>query len=224
MTPSSPYPPPLSPVLLAGFLLRPVPAPLLRPVAAAAMAVMRHRHRDLFRRLAPLVGATFLIEPTDLPLRFALRFAAHGATLAPLAHDQPAPPATATVRAPLLILIELLEGRRDADAAFFARDLIVEGDTEAALFLHNALESADIDVADDLAAGFGPLAPTARAVWRATRAVLDILAGDLATLRDAALVPLAARCDQIANNVRRLETEAAAPARRRAAADDGARP
>lgn len=212
----SPYPPPLSPVLLAGLLLRPVPAVLLRPFADAAVTVMSRRHRDLFSRLAPLAGATFLIEPTDIPLRFVLRLSAGAPTLAVLSRDAPPPPATVTVRAPLAVFIELLEGRRDADALFFARDLAVEGDTEAALFLRNAIEAADIDVAADLIAGFGPLAPVARAAWRWVQFALDYLARDLALLRDAALAPVNARCDRLAGEIRRLEPGASARSRPRA--------
>jgi predicted lipid carrier protein YhbT len=204
-------------MLLAGLLLRPVPAVLLRPFADAAMAVMSRRHHDLFARLAPLAGATFLIEPTDIPLRFTLRFSSGAPTLALLSCDEPAPLASVTVRAPFAVLIELLEGRRDADALFFARDLAIEGDTEAALFLRNAIEAADIDVAADLIAGFGPFAPVARAAWRWAQSAFERLARDLALLRDAALAPVNTRCDRLAGDIRRLEP--GAPVRPRPRAD-----
>lgn len=216
MVPSSPYSAPWSPVLLAGFLLRPVPGPLLRPFADAAMIVMRRRHRDLFARLSPLAGNTFLIEPADLPLRFALHFAPHAVTLTLLTYGRPAPPATVTIRAPFIVLIDLLEGRSDADAAFFARDVAIEGDTEAALFLRNVLEADDIDVMNDLIEGVGPLAPVARVAWRAARTTFDALARDLDAMRDAALGPLTAQCHRLANDVRRLQAGAAGSPRRRA--------
>lgn len=188
----------------------------MRPFADAAMIVMRRRHRDLFARLSPLAGNTFLIEPADLPLRFALQFAAHAVTLTLLTYGRPAPSATVTIRAPFIVLIDLLEGRSDADAAFFARDVAIEGDTEAALFLRNVLEADDIDVMNDLIDGTGPLAPVARAAWRAARTIFDALARDLDAMRDAALGPLTAQCTQLANDVRRLQAGAAGPPRRRA--------
>lgn len=208
-----PNPPPLSPVLLAGFLLRPVPLAVLQPAARAAMSAMRRRHPALFARLGPLAGSTFSIEPTDLPVRFSLRFSADAVALALLPHAER--PATVTMRAPFMTLIDLLEGREDADAAFFARDVEVEGDTEAAMLLHNALEAADVRVIEDLIAGFGPLAPFARLVWSGVRTILDAFSRDLALLQAAALAPIDARCDRLAGDVRRLRTAAAGPTRRR---------
>jgi predicted lipid carrier protein YhbT len=214
----SPYPPPLSPVLFAGLLLRTVPTVLLRPLADAAMAVMVRRHRDLFASLAPLSGTTFLIEPTDIPLRFVLHLSTGGVTLTPLSRAGAVPPTTVTVRAPFTVLIELLEGRRDADALFFTRDLAIEGDTEAALFLRNAIEAADIDVETDLTAGFGPFAPIVRAAWRRVRSHLESLARDLVLLRDAALAPVHERCDRLAGEIRQIESDATSRPRPRASA------
>jgi len=191
---------------------------LLYPFVDAAMATMRRRHRDLFARLAPLAGATFLIEPTDIPLRFLLRLSTSGATLTPLSRDEPMSPATVTVRAPFTVLIELLEGRRDADALFFTRDLVIEGDTEAALFMRNVIEAADIDVTADLIAGFGPFAPVARAAWQSMRSILESLTRDLTLLRDATLVPVNERCDRLASDIRRLESGTTSKSRPRVGA------
>ncbi len=66
-------PPPLSPVLLAGLALGPLPPALLRPVLHLAMTVMRRRHPDVIERLDMLDGAEILIDPVDLPFRFLLR-------------------------------------------------------------------------------------------------------------------------------------------------------
>ena len=58
--------------------------------------------------------------------------------------------ATAVIRGPLLALVGLAEGR-------------IDGDTEAVVALRNALESAEIELAQDLLAPLGPLSrPLAR--------------------------------------------------------------
>ncbi len=44
--------PPLSPVLLAGLALRPLPPALFQPVFGLAIATMRRRHVGAFERLA----------------------------------------------------------------------------------------------------------------------------------------------------------------------------
>jgi predicted lipid carrier protein YhbT len=57
------------------------------------------------------------------------------------------------VSGPLVLLLALAEGRADGDAEFFGRQIVVEGDMEAALALRNALENEAIDFARDLAPG-----------------------------------------------------------------------
>ena len=53
-------------------------------------------------------------------------------------------------RRPLLTLLSLFDGRRDADGAFFQRRIDVNGDTVAILALHNALEASELTMADIL--------------------------------------------------------------------------
>ena len=45
-------------------------------------------------------------------------------------------------------LLALFDGSLDADAAFFARSIQVEGDVGAVMALHNALESTDLRLVD----------------------------------------------------------------------------
>ncbi len=123
--------PPLSPVLFAGFALRPLPTALLQPFLSRAMSVMHRRHRDVFGRMESLRNAVFLIEPVDLPFRFLLRPAAPRPVLRLVADEQDIGNPSAVIRGPLSTLIDLLEGRLDGDAMFFTRDLVIEGDTEA---------------------------------------------------------------------------------------------
>ncbi|MEA1673560.1 ubiquinone anaerobic biosynthesis accessory factor UbiT [Nitrospirillum sp. BR 11163] len=155
-------PPPLSPVLLAGLAARVLPPlpllgrPLAGPVAArlsqTAFDRLRRRHEAVFQRLAVLGERTFLIDPSDLPVRFLLRPAGARPGLWPIADGSAAAPAAATLRAPLAALLALLEGRVDGDSLFFSRQLMIEGDMEAVLILRNAVDGAGIALERDLAA------------------------------------------------------------------------
>ncbi len=199
--------PPLSPVLLAGIALRPLPPVLLQPFLSAVMAITRRRHPGLFDRLAGLAGVTFLIDPIDLSFDFLLR--PSPPSLVAVAKGDRTETATATIRGPFMALIQLLEGKLDGDALFFSRDLVVEGDTEAVVTLRNAVDGAGIDVLDDLLAALGPLAWPAGRIADGAAAVFSRMESDLAILRRAVLAPLADRCEAQANELRQLKEKVA---------------
>jgi predicted lipid carrier protein YhbT len=209
--------PPVSPVLLCGLLVRPLPIAPLQPVLRAGLRAMRRRHAEAFARLATLAGKLIVIDPVDLPHCLALAFTAAGELDLRIADADDRGRADATVRGPFLALVELLEGRSDGDALFFSRDLVIEGDTEAVLILRNALDGADIDVVADLAAGLGPLARPAAALAKRARRLFGHIADDVETLRAAIVAPL----------VRRIAGQESAQARldeRVARLEQGARP
>jgi predicted lipid carrier protein YhbT len=207
--------PPLSPVLLAGFALRPMPRALLAPVANLALTVVSRRHADVMARLEALRDAEFLIDPVDLPFSFLLRLAAPSPVVEVVADDgEGTGRPTATVRAPLLALIDLAEGRIDGDALFFSRDLAIEGDTEAVLTLRNALDSGEIDLIGDVLSLLGPFARPARWPIKALGALFGRAASDLETLRAAAVGPLARRASLQANEISELEEQLEAVHRR----------
>ncbi len=200
--------PPLSPVLLAGLALRPLPPVLLQPFLNAAMAITRRRHPGLFDRLAGLSGATFLIDPIDLAFDFLLR-PSPPPSLVAVAEGGLTEPPTATIRGPLMALIQLLEGKLDGDALFFSRDLVVEGDTEAVVTLRNAVDGAGIDVLDDLLAELGPLSGSGGRIAAVAATVFNRMDRDMAILGRAALAPLADRCDAQAAELRQLKEKVA---------------
>ncbi len=110
--------PPLSPVLLAGIALSSLPPVLLQPFLDAAMVVMSRRHPGLFGRLSGLAGSTFRIDPVDLPFDFLLR-PTPPPSLVAVTDGTRGDTSTATIHGPLLILVQLLEGKLDGDALFF---------------------------------------------------------------------------------------------------------
>ena len=180
-------PPPLSPVLLAGLLARPLPPRLLQPVLDAAFLVLKRRHPGLFERLSCLNGPVFLIDPVDLPLVFVLDAdSEHPRMTAARGSDGQA---AAVIRGPLMTLIDLLEGRLDGDAMFFSRNLSIEGDTEAVVALRNAVDDADIDLRGDLLAFLGPLASPARLAFGLGGHIYARLSDDLDILKAAVQAP-----------------------------------
>ena len=209
--------PQLSPVLLAGFALRPLPATLLQPVLALAVRAIQRRHPDIFERLADLDTPVFLVDPVDLPFRFLLVPDPERPSLRAVEEDDDVEP-TATIRGSLLTLIDLLEGRIDGDALFFSRDLVIEGDTEAVVALRNAVDGAEVDVAADVLSVLGPLSVPAGLALAAARTLFERAATDLETLRDAVIAPALRRSDSQEAAIRGLEermTSAKPPRRTR---------
>ena len=184
--------PPFSPVLLAGFLMRPLPAAPLAPLLRAALGTVQRRHGDAFERLAMLDDTLIVIDPVDLPFCLAIDIAAGRCDLR-VAGDDDQARAMATIRGPLLALIDLLEGRIDGDALFFSRDIMIEGDTETIVMLRNTLDGADINVIADLTSGLGPLAKPAAALAGRARILYDRFARDVEALGDAIVAPLTRR-------------------------------
>lgn len=137
-------------------------------------------------------GTLILIDPIDLPICLAIEFAAGDHCLrAACAEDKAR--ASAIVRGPLLVLIDLVEGRLDGDALFFSRALSIEGDTEAVVMLRNTLDGEDIDVIQDLTSVFGPLSRPAAHLAEGAKSAFARLERDLAALREALLAPVVRR-------------------------------
>lgn len=206
----------LPPPLLAGFALRPLPAPLLSPFLDLAMTAMRRRHPEVFERLEALGEVAFLIDPVDLPFAFLLRLNGHAPRLRPVGEGEDPGPTAAAIRGPLRVLIDLLQGRLDGDAAFFSRDLAVEGDTEAIVTLRNAVDNGEIDVIEDLLSLLGPFDRPARRALDAAGTLFARAAQDIDAVRAAIVEPVTRRADMQAAELRRLE-ETVADLRRKLA-------
>lgn len=182
--------PPLSPVLLAGFVLRPLSPVLLQPLLDAAMAAIKRRHPGVFDRLSGLDRPLFLIDPTDLPFAFILDPDPQEPSLRALNKDDAGDRKTsAVIRGPLMVMIDLLEGRIDGDALFFSRELMIEGDTEAVVALRNAVDGAEIDVVGDMLSLIGPFAAPARRAAGLAGGIFARAAEDLEALRAAVIAP-----------------------------------
>ena len=195
--------PPLSPVLLAGIALSPLPPVVLQPFLDVVMAIFARRHPGLFDRLAGLADATFLIDPVDLSFGFLLR-PSPPPSLVAVGEGHGTETPTATIRGPLLTLIQLLEGKLDGDALFFSRELVIEGDTTAVVTLRNAIDGAGIDVLSDLLSVSGPLARPAERMAIGAASLLARMDRDIGIIGRAVLAPVAQRYEAQANELREL--------------------
>lgn len=151
--------PPHCPPLIARAL-QPLP-PL--PLGLALTALSRRlsaRHPGMLRRLGEYADRAVLIDPTDLP--FVLRMEPSAGPRVTAHRRGRAPQAAARIAGPLSALTGMLHGRYDGDALFFSRHLVIEGDTSVVLALRNALDDAELDLAEEFAALAGPLGALVR--------------------------------------------------------------
>lgn len=135
------------------------------PLAPASLLLSRlmrgmaTRHPAILRRLGPHADARILIDVTDAPALLLMEPGARRITL----HRRARPPAAeAAIRGRLSAFLSMLHGAEDGDALFFSGDLEISGDTAAVLALRNALDDAELDLTEELAAEGGPAAPLLR--------------------------------------------------------------
>jgi predicted lipid carrier protein YhbT len=151
----------------------------LTPLSLAGGRLVRslcQRHPSLFARLGEQADKVFLIDPIDLPFVFRLEPRADGPRLEALRRSA-CGRWDARIGGTLAALLGMIHGVYDGDALFFSRDLVIEGDTEAVLALRNAIDNEEIDLANEAAALFGPLAFLASAPARRIASLLGNLSG-----------------------------------------------
>ncbi len=163
-------PDPAVPLRLA---LRLLPAGLhQRGLALACNHLLRGQ--DITRRLDGLHGRRLWLTVTDAGIRLRLRFTARG-----LAPDDRGGEPDIHIRGALADFIALASGAEDPDTLFFARRLVLEGDTAHGLYLKNLLDAWEFDLEAHLAAVLGPRLG-ARAAALVTRSGLPDRLRDLA--------------------------------------------
>ncbi len=145
---------PIFPPLFAAPLRTLPLAPLSVALSLYARTVAK-THPGLFRRLGEHAHKRYVLDPTDLP--FAILLEPNGG--APKVHvTRRAVTGDARIAGSLAALLGMVHGAYDGDALFFSRDLMVEGDTGAALALRNAVDDAELDLSQEAARLSGPLA------------------------------------------------------------------
>lgn len=136
----------------------------LGPLSVALTRLARRlsaRHPGIIARLGPHAERRFLLDLADMPFVLLLE---PSAPLHVSAHRRERAPVHDTrIAGPVAAFLGMLHGSLDGDALFFSRDVVIEGDTAAALALRNALDDAEVDLAAEAAEMAGPLAPLLRA-------------------------------------------------------------
>nr|WP_254604283.1 SCP2 sterol-binding domain-containing protein [Leisingera sp. ANG59] len=130
----------------------------LVPVSLSLTACSRRiakRHPGLFRRLGEHGCKRFILDPADLPIVLCLEPNGGQPKVRALRGSGDG---DARISGPLAALLGLVHGAYDGDALFFSRDLVIEGDTAAALALRNAVDDAELDLSQEIAAMSGPFA------------------------------------------------------------------
>ena len=128
---------------------------ILQPILERVAKRIATRHPGLFDRISPYQKADFIIVANGLPFALHLRPDSSAPLLRAVSLSQ-LPRHDARIEGPFLVLLNLVDGESDGDAAFFSRDLIISGNTEAVVSLRNALDDVDGSIAQEAADVFGP--------------------------------------------------------------------
>jgi predicted lipid carrier protein YhbT len=126
----------------------------LRHVLHPAAASKAQRPKSCAMRPANFRDATILVEPTDQPIAFLLRFGPPH--LLEIASSKAGKEATATIRGPFKSLIGLLEGRLNSDALVLSGEVSVSGSMQLVLAVRNTADDGNIDLLHDLMAAGSP--------------------------------------------------------------------
>ena len=139
--------------------------PLVDPLLHRTVTRLAQKHRSIFARLGPHIHTDFIIDPLDLPFALHLKPDPDRPLLKAVSRGA-LPRHDALIRGRFRTLFDLIDAGEDGDAAFFSRDLLIEGDTDAVVTLRNALDDVDGSIAADTAALFGPPGRLALSVLR----------------------------------------------------------
>ncbi|MBM3565290.1 MAG: sterol-binding protein [Alphaproteobacteria bacterium] len=141
-----------------------------------AARLAARRHPALFERLAAVPDPTFALLPRELPIAVIVRADTRRPKIRIIPAEKLDPTrVAATIRGPLRLLAALADGSQDGDALFFSRRIAIEGDTEAAVALRNALDNADLSGLAELVLPPGPAARTAQRLLRMGGRFLEIM-------------------------------------------------
>ncbi len=134
-------------LLLAQFLPL-CPMFLLQKFLDKAINQMLNKHPRVFNKIDQL-NYKFLIDAYDLPINFYLVPSTTTPILKAIYKNEKVK-VDATIKGSLVNLLKMFEGKLDGDAAFFSKEIIIEGSTSASVALRNAIDGEDMNIVDDL--------------------------------------------------------------------------
>lgn len=137
----------------------PTPVSLLNSTLSRLMRQVAFRHPSILRRMGNHANSTICLDVKELPLLLKMEparqiLSVHRRTLKQRAD--------ATIRGKLAAFLAMVHGKADGDALFFSNEIEIEGDTGVVLALRNALDDAELDLAEEIAMLAGPAAPMLR--------------------------------------------------------------
>ena len=83
-------------------------------------------------------------------------------------------------------MLGMLSGEQDGDALFFARTIVIEGDTAVVVALRNAIDSVALDLPAEIAALCGPFRKPASLGIRSGLFLTELMTGIFSSMRPAA--------------------------------------
>ncbi len=176
----------ISLILVIGLLLKKMPLVFIQPVLKKSMKIMSEQHNNIFTRILHSNNAkdvNVLIDAIDIPFLFYITITKNGHNLQAIKrtenvlHD-------AKISGHLTSLLELFEGTIDGDAAFFSKQLTIEGSTALVVALRNAIDSADINLVNDLSLIFSPFDSIAKKFITIVTKKYNIIQTDLDIIVD----------------------------------------
>jgi len=136
------------------YLLRPIPLFLIEPFAKRSTQHIALKFPEIFDRLGPCTEKIFLINPTNMPFVFLLNPNRTNPWMKTYRHKNGLE-YDASISGSFLNLLHMIDAERDGDALFFTRDLKIEGETEAVVYLRNALDDINGNIASEIASLYG---------------------------------------------------------------------
>lgn len=149
------------PVPLSKALLNVTPHAALSHIVGLVWQRMESRQPKLVKNLERLDSALVYLVPTDVPHNFALTLGEGAHFYVVSDEEKAAKEPDALVEGDLESLVDMLEGRVDGDALFFARDIQISGNTEVIVGLRNTLDREEIDLFTEVLSLCGPFSKTA---------------------------------------------------------------
>jgi predicted lipid carrier protein YhbT len=133
--------------LLITTLFNKLPLPFIQKFLSHSMFSMLKKHPKIFDKISK-DNYSFIIYPYDLPFKFYMEPTNNPKLIA--IHKKEDIISSATIKGSLVNLLKMLEGKLDGDAAFFSKEIIIEGSTQASVALRNAIDSEDVNIINDL--------------------------------------------------------------------------
>lgn len=144
----------LSFIFLFKGLLTKIPLPIIQFFLSYSFKKMQMDYPNVFLKVAQNGEESFLIKPTDLPFNFYMVISQSGSGITVESKTSELT-ANATITASLADLLKMLEGKLDGDAAFFSKNLIIEGSTASVVKLRNAIDAENINIISSLTSNLG---------------------------------------------------------------------